>query len=225
MKKILTLVMALALILSMGAFTAMAEDVAEPDGTEANPYVASNPMMAPYSLTVPAGTTVYYSFDSNFFGGQTMLVTGDWNTSVTVDGAPFNPNRIGVIEVVLAPRALSMLVGFANSGEADVELTIEYKRPVGTMDSPFELMDGENIVAIEEGTMEYYALYVPMSNGDATITISGLPTDVAVEAALDMMGEITVFAADEEGNLVATAALSPTPRIWSSSRPTALLRS
>ncbi len=200
MKKILTLVMALALILSMGAFTAMAEDAE-------NINYVSFPMMAPNGpVAVPANSTVYYSFSSQVFDGWTVSIMGA--SAVTLDGAECSPNMFGAYEVALKATSLNDIVlGIVNNDAEDITVMVSVSQPVGTMDSPFELMDGENIVAIEEGTMEYHTFYMPTNNGDLTVTISGIPADVVVDALLSTMEADVPFAADEEGNLVAVAAV------------------
>ena len=193
MKKILTLVMVLALVLSMGAFTAVAEDAE-------NINYVSNPMMIPNGpVPVPANSTVYYSFSSQFFNGWVVSVMGA--SQVTLDDAECQPNMFGAYEVTLKATSLNdIVVGIVNNNAEDINVMVSVSQPLGTsIDMPVDLYDGENVVIVDGSIVPYYTRYTPSANGELHIDIMGDSADYEVGVIVGFDGTETTYTPDEEG--------------------------
>lgn len=194
MKKILTLVMVLALVLSMGAFTAVAEDAE-------NINYVSNPMMIPNGpVPVPANSTVYYSFSSQFFNGWVVSVMGA--SQVTLDGAECQPNMFGAHEVTLKATSMDdIVVGIVNNNAEDINVMVSVSQPLGSsIDMPVDLYDGENVVTVDGSNGPYYTRYMPSGNhGDLYIDIVGDSAEYEVGVIVGFDGTETTYTPDEDG--------------------------
>ncbi len=205
MKKVLTLALALVLAVSMCTFSVLADDPAEPDGSLENPYLVSTPMMAPSMEEIPAGTTVYYSFSSMFFDGLTMEVYG--MTEVTLDGVPYTAeNELSPILVEMNATSLNdFLVGFTNGSEDVCYAMISYLQPVGTMDNPYELTNGENTLSVDAGVADYYGVFVPEVNGDLSLVFNSDDAAYAVEVIVGYDGTPTVYEFEDSDTITLDA--------------------
>ena len=146
MKKILAIALALVLVLSMG-MVALADDPAV--GTQENPINVYSVMDIKSTwATVPAGTTLWYNFDSMTFDGKTLSVSMGTLTKVTVDGTEFftTPMLRGGIEATLTARAPSMLVGLVNDSEYDQDVLLDIVVPEGIESNPKWVYEGNNTV-------------------------------------------------------------------------------
>ena len=95
-------------------------------GTENNPYVVT---MAEEltSAKVEAGAAVYYAVSSNL-NGMTLTVTGDANTTVTVNGVELVADENGVFTVSLTGSPVNQVI-IANSGDEAAEYAVELAYP------------------------------------------------------------------------------------------------
>lgn len=168
MKKALSLALALMMLISMiCAIPVMAD---EPDGSQANPYYVTNPMAAPNFITIPANTTVYYQYNAMVFNG--WEVGGYGLTSITVDGLVFDElNLWGELYAPLNFNFMSPgIVGYTNGTEEEVQVMLFHNEPVGSLDNPDELYEGDNFFSIPASIMEYASVFVPSVNGDYTFS-------------------------------------------------------
>ena len=165
MKKALSLVLALMMLFSLCITPVMA---AEPEGSESNPYYVANPMAAPGSITIPANSTVYYQYKAAVFGG--WEVGGYGLSAIIVDGVVFDtPDMWGEIYAPLNFTFVSPgIVGYVNDTDEDVEVFINHNEPLGTEKNPAELADGENSFTIPTNVFPFYAVYLPVANGEYT---------------------------------------------------------
>lgn len=94
--------------------------------TENNPYVVT---MAEEltSAKVEAGAAVYYAVSSNL-NGMTLTVTGDANTTVTVNGVELVADENGVFTVSLTGSPVNQVI-IANSGDEAAEYAVELAYP------------------------------------------------------------------------------------------------
>lgn len=204
MKKILAMAMVLILVFSLGSITV----AAEADGTEGNPYQVSSMGDVPMAVTVPAGSTVWYNFDSMTFNGMKLQATFGLS-AITVDGTVFEPSMAmrGMIEAQLNARAASMMVGFVNDTEYDATSYLTLVAPTGTEATPFELFEGDNEVVMDESVIFangyiYYMAFNPNLTATYTFTASNAAaTETGFELVFD--GGATVYA-DDDGDGVIT---------------------
>lgn len=192
MKKILAIALALVLVLSMG-MVALAEEPAL--GTAENPYQVSTPMMTPNSVTVAAGATDYYAFNSNFFNNMTLTASAGL-TAIVVDGVDYHPSLQlgGGIEATLVAYQMVIMVGFVNSSDADVTVTLEFAQATlgGSQDTAVEVYTETDNEFVCEGQEYWSVYYVNDMAGDLTFNI---------DADLDAY-EAAIFSAYETRPLV-----------------------
>ena len=181
MKKALSLAFALMMLISMICAIPVIAD--EADGTAANPYYVANPMAAPQLITIPANTTVYYQYNAMVFNG--WEIGGYGLTSITVDGIVYDePDLWGELYAPLNFTFVSPgIVGYTNGTDEEVQVMLVHNEPVGSLDNPDEMYDGENFFSIPASIMEYVSVFLPNVSGDYTF---------ATEQAADF--QITVFA-------------------------------
>ena len=157
-------------------------DVPEgPNGTKENPYPIGRPADVPTEVELAAGACEYYQFPALKFTGWTLAAMSA--TSVDFNGTM-------ITEIDLASRAIKItlnqdgdLVGFYNESDEDVIVTLDLKQPVGTLDDPYRLEDGDNTVTVPVDYPEYYAMYNPTSNGEYILNASDFANfDVYVDA-------------------------------------------
>ena len=166
MKKALSLALALMMLVSMVCVVPVM--AAEPDGSAENPYYVANPMTAPDFITIPANSTVYYQYKAAVFGG--WEVGGYGLSAITVDGVVYDtPDMWGEIYAPLNFTFMSPgIVGYVNDTAEDVEVMISHNEPYGTANNPGELVEGDNTLTIPANVFPFYAVYVPMVNGEYT---------------------------------------------------------
>ena len=201
MKKALSLVLALMMLMSMCIIPVMAE---EPEGSASNPYYVANPMMAPGFITIPANDAVYYQYNAAVFNGWS--VSGYGLTSIVVDGVVFaEANMWGEIGASFNFNFMSPgIVAYVNDTAEEVQVMINHNQPVGTEDNPAQIEDGANALSIPASIMDYVTVYVPFSDGDFTFSVDQ-PEDFQVVAFADGMpsaGGTPIFA--ENGTLTLT---------------------
>ena len=180
MKKALSLVVALMMLMMMCVTPVMA---AEPDGSESNPYYVATPMAAPNFITIPANGAVYYQYNPAVFNGWS--VSGYGLTAIIVDGVEYaEADMWGEIEAPFEFNFMSPgIVGYVNGSDEEVQVMLQHGQPLGTIDNPDELSEGDNAISIPASIMEYVAIFVPTVNGDFTFS---------TEQAEDF--QVTVFA-------------------------------
>ena len=180
MKKALSLVVALMMLMMMCVTPVMAT---EPDGSESNPYYVATPMAAPNFITIPANGAVYYQYNPAVFNGWS--VSGYGLTAIIVDGVEYaEADMWGEIEAPFEFNFMSPgIVGYVNGSDEEVQVMLQHGQPLGTIDNPDELSEGDNAISIPASIMEYVAVFVPMVNGDFTFS---------TEQAEDF--QVTVFA-------------------------------
>ncbi len=189
MKKILSLVMVLVLVFSLGSITV----AAEADGSAENPWQVANPMQMPWTVTVAAGDTQWYAFDSNFFDGMTFQTTYGLS-EIIVDGMSCYPSPMlqGGIEFSLAATSLNpIMVGFVNANEEEVtvDLSEAVAEVFGTPDLPVELYEGDNTVLLNEDALNqtmgmFYTAFYPTFAAEFTFTVTNIlegATDIGFE--------------------------------------------
>lgn len=179
MKKILSLVMVLILVFSLGSISV----AAEADGSAENPWEVNTPMQMPATVTVAAGDTQWYAFNSNFFDGMTFQATYGLS-EIVVDGVSCYPSPIlqGGIEFSLTATSLNpILVGFVNSGEEEVtvELSEAAAEVFGTPDLPVDLYEGDNTVILNEDALDqtmglFYTSFYPTFAAEFTFTVTNV---------------------------------------------------
>ena len=168
MKKALSLALVLMMLISViCAIPVMAD---EADGTAANPYYVANPMAAPEYITIPANSTVYYQYNVMVFNGWS--VEGYGLSAITVDGMVYD--TLGMWGSIYVEFNFNMIspgvVGYVNNTAEDIDVMLTHIEPVGSLDNPAELQDGENAFSIPATIMEYVAIYVPYVDGDFTFS-------------------------------------------------------
>ena len=192
MKKILAIALALVLVLSMG-MVALAEEPAL--GTAENPYQVSTPMMTPNSVTVAAGATDYYAFSSNFFNNMTLTASAGL-TAIIVDGTEYHPSMQlrGGIEATLVAYQMVIMVGFVNTSDAEVTVTLEFAQATlgGSQDTAVEVYTETDNEFVCEGQEYWSVYYVNDMAGELTFNI---------DADLDAY-EAAIFSAYETRPLV-----------------------
>ena len=166
MKKALSLALALMMLISMVCVVPVM--AAEPDGSAENPYYVANLMTAPDFITIPANSTVYYQYKAAVFGG--WEVGGYGLSAITVDGVVYDtPDMWGEIYAPLNFTFMSPgIVGYVNDTAEDVEVMISHNEPFGSENNPGELVEGVNTLTIPANVFPFYAVYVPMVNGEYT---------------------------------------------------------
>lgn len=168
MKKALSLALALMMLISMiCAIPVMAD---EPDGSQATPYYVTNPMAAPGFITIPANSTLYYQYNVMVFNGWSVEAYG--LSAITVDGVTYDqPDMWGNISVDFQFNFMSPgLVGYVNDSAEEVQVMLVHNKPVGSLDNPDTLYDGDNYLSIPASIMEYASIFLPSVNGDYTFS-------------------------------------------------------
>ena len=168
MKKVLSMALALMMLISMiCAIPVMAD---EADGTAANPYYVANPMSAPDFITIPANSTVYYQYNVMVFNGWS--VEGYGLTAIIVDGVVYDtPDMWGSLYADFNFDMISPgLVGYVNDTAEAVDVMLTHNEPVGSLDNPDGLDNGDNYFSIPAGIMEYVSVFLPSVSGDYTFS-------------------------------------------------------
>ncbi|MBQ8494385.1 MAG: hypothetical protein IJ465_01365 [Clostridia bacterium] len=189
MKKILAMAMVLVLAFSLCTISV----AAEADGSAENPWEVNTPMQMPWTVTVAAGDTQWYAFNSNFFDGMTFQA--DYGLSeIVVDGMSSYPSPAlqGGIEFSLTATSLNpILVGFVNNGEEEVTVNLSeaVAEVFGTQELPVELYEGDNTVILNEDALNqtmglFYTSFYPTFTAEFTFTVTNIlegATDIGFE--------------------------------------------
>ena len=143
MKRALSLILSVLMLVSLLALPVYAEDPAV--GTIDNPIYVPMGKSAPTVISLAAGQSVYYQLNAPVFNGYSVIARIP--SAITVDGVrydAYSPADYG-IKVVLEFTPMSpAIVGFHNETEEDMpEITLEWAMPVGTETDPYQLEDGE----------------------------------------------------------------------------------
>ncbi len=144
-----------------------------PDETEPEPGSAEAPIALTAlenTVTVPAGSTVYYSSRHN---GMIMTVTGTTGYEILV-GEEATADTEGTVTMNVVCDTFNPLVfAVVNNTEADVEYTINFTYPEGSMENPYEASLYENAVSVKANDADgYYLTYVADYTGTLQITIT-----------------------------------------------------
>ena len=192
MKKVLSLVVALMMLLSLCVVPAMA---AGPDGSANNPYQVAKPNSVPTTITIPANSAVYYQYKANVFAG--WEVGGMGLSAIIVDGVVYDtPDMWGEIYAPLNFNFMSPgVVAYVNNTAEDIEVYIEHNEPVGTENNPDELAVGENMFSIPANNPNYVADFLPLANGEYTFACAQTEDFIV---SVDVDGTVYSF---EDGSL------------------------
>ena len=177
MKKFLSLLFAVIMVLSVVPLTAFAEDADAYVSGIAEDGVATYAAGERQGITVPAGGYVNITVDATASAMKLVVDNGYgyWDWYVLGGIQMYYPNMLGKAEVELEAGGVhtlsvynqldqEIMVGVA--AEASVTL-------VGTMESPAELVMGDNTAVIEEGAqMPYFWNWISVGNGDLYVEIT-----------------------------------------------------
>lgn len=185
MKKILAMAMVLVLAFSLCTISV----AAEADGSQENPWEVNTPMQMPWTVTVAAGDTQWYAFNSNFFDGMAFQATYGLS-EIVVDGVSCYPSPAlqGGIEFSMTATSLNpILVGFVNNGteEVTVDLAEAVADVFGTEELPVELYEGDNSVILNEDALNqtmglFYTSFYPTFAAEFTFTVVNTLNETAV---------------------------------------------
>ena len=150
------------------------EEEPVPGESPENPIMEYYMGMGSINGTVGANATVYYSV----YGIANMIMTIEnaGALTVNVNGVDYTANENGTISFTVPAGMMGgrMPVNFtvSNSSEAEVSFAMTFAFPVGTMDNPAELTEGETTVSLDAGSQGYYFTYTAEERGTLTMSIS-----------------------------------------------------
>lgn len=135
-------------------FTVEWDDLTE--GMESNPIDLTQDLLHEEdftaTVTVPAGKTLYYC--AYRVGGMVMTINGG-------EGTVCGGN-------MMMPHTWSI----TNDGAADAEYVIVVTLPVGTIDNPATLVLGENVATVAAGAQGYFYTYTAEQAGTLVLEIA-----------------------------------------------------
>ena len=189
MKKLVTLLVALAMVLTLGT-AAMA---AEGDGSEANPYVIDNETI---SVTIPAGGTVYVKVDATE-APKTLTVDGGrmyWEWYLQIGVQTCNPYPNGAYQAEI-PEGEIVVAIVNSSAESDAVLNVTVAGiESGTMDKP-QILEGEFMyedVALAEGDGDgYFYQWTAVADGSVELQMYSVTPEEGVEADIVVTNQNT----------------------------------
>ncbi|MBQ7801938.1 MAG: S-layer homology domain-containing protein [Oscillospiraceae bacterium] len=168
MKKVLSLVLAIAMIMSMTT-VAFAAD------TEETETIYITDITAPYEAVLAAGETATYG---GKFTGTTLTISDAADAVVVYNGTTYAADENGVITVEFtASGVASPVKEFTLTSSVDATYSLSFAYPVGSMMNPEALFGIAQInVSIEEGNDQGY-YYNWTSRADGTLVISAADYD------------------------------------------------
>lgn len=154
------------------ALTVEAEVDPLPGETPENPISEFYMGMGSINGTIDGYATLYYSVYG--IGGMTMTVENGSSLIITVQGQEYSANEEGILSFTLPAVMGRMPVEFSitNGSEDAVSYAMTFAFPVGTMDNPAELTDGETTVSLDAGSQGYYFTYIAEENGTVTMSVA-----------------------------------------------------
>lgn len=187
MKKLVTLLMALAMVLTLGT-AAMAADMGT--GTEADPYVYYG---APETTdVVPAGGSIHCQI---YRVAGMVLTINDADAYVVFNGVTYEAVD-GVVSVLLTvdmPMApVSLVIG--NKGAEDKSFACSFTLPAGEMSNPV-VLEGEFLyetVALAEGDGDgYFYQWTAVASGTLELQLYSVTGAEGVEADIVVTNQNT----------------------------------
>ncbi len=130
------------------------------------------------TVEIPAGESAYYS--AGALAGTTLLVSGE-NVSVKVMipgnwwlGTPDTYIEYEAVDgVVTVPVGMDAYLWINNDGTEAATYDLALEIPAGHYLTPDEFVKGDNICAIRNDGMGYYATFTATCDGVITVTITG----------------------------------------------------
>lgn len=148
-------------------FIDWAVELAEPLGTESNPYD-----LGIYNdtdeMTVAAGETAYFAI--YYSAGSAMEITGEGAFSVTLDGVTADAADGAFVYDVVGFYVEGYIT---NNSTSEQTYSVSFTLPEGTANNPEVIEDGEYTVSMDETSSDgYYYTWTAPSDGTATITVN-----------------------------------------------------
>lgn len=185
------------------------DDSEKYNGTLANPDA---PVEAygfnPFSVEVGAGQKMLVNI-IRVFNTATFCLE-DKDAYVVYKDKLYKPDSTGKIYIRMTGEgtATPLILEVGNIGTAAKTFDISFYYDPGTRENPHALKVGTNAVSCAAGNEQgTYYVYTPAKDGTLTLTLSGVPSGVAVGISINDMAEIPTVVELQEGATSVSIAL------------------